>query len=340
MTGVSRGTVDRVLHNRGSVAPAKKKAVMEAIEKAGFKPNEFASLIATNRSHRIVCLIPRYFSGDVWELTAAGMAKAADEVKSSGVEVEIVTYDQYDSASFSQVCEALLADAPSGVVVAPMFRMGTMTLVRELASRGIPYVYIDTKLDDDSYLEFFGLPMYQSGYLGGEVLTQRNRREISEILNVRIRRDKNHLSDPTMLRRAGFLDFVNEYLPWCEVRDITINPQDLEETYAILDKEFLPDLEKQRNLVMFNSRVYIIANYIRERGVKGCNILGYDMLERNLQSLKDGTVDWIIAQHSDIQAGNAVRTLANYLALNRPIAKRDNYSQMDILNRFNCDYYV
>ncbi|MCD8313839.1 MAG: LacI family DNA-binding transcriptional regulator, partial [Bacteroidales bacterium] len=37
--GVSKGTVDRVLHKRGEVSPESREKVMRAIEELGFVPN-------------------------------------------------------------------------------------------------------------------------------------------------------------------------------------------------------------------------------------------------------------------------------------------------------------
>lgn len=338
--GVSRGTVDRVIHNRGNVTEDKRLRVLRIIDDLGFRPNEYASLIATNKNHSIYCIIPSFSEGDVWEITAKGISEAARETGAYGVKVNLVTYDQYDIGSFYAACKAVHANNPSGVVIAPMFRSATLSFVRDLASAGIPYVYIDTKLDDDGYLEFFGLPMYQSGYLGADILTQRCRSGIRKVLNIRIRRDKDSLSDPTLIRREGFMDYIKEYLPGCEVRDVWINPHDSSEIARVLDKEFASLPEGQRNLIMFNSRVHLVASYLKERGFTDCNVVGYDMLPANIRALKEGTVKFIIAQHSDRQAASAVKTLAEHLAFRRPIARRDNYSQMDILNRNNCDYYI
>jgi len=338
--GVSRGTVDRVIHHRGNVAEDKRNRVLQIIKELEFKPNEYASLIATNKVHTIYCLIPQYFKGDVWEITAKGIKEAAKETESFGVQVSLVTYDQYDIDSFRTACRSVLAHGPSGVVVAPMFRAGTLRFVRELAAREVPYVYIDTKLDDDGYLEFFGLPMYESGYLGADILTQRCRQGIRMVLNIRILRDKDQLSDPTLIRRAGFMDYIREYLPQCEIRDAWIDPNDEEGIEKVLDEQFAVLPEGQRNLIMFNSRVHLVASYIKKRGIKNSNVVGYDMLPANLKALKDGSVNFIIAQHSDLQAGKAVRTLAEHLAFRRPVVRKDNYSQMDILNKHNCDYYI
>ena len=38
--GVSPGTVDRVLHNRGKVSEAKRKKVLKAIEKLDYTPSQ------------------------------------------------------------------------------------------------------------------------------------------------------------------------------------------------------------------------------------------------------------------------------------------------------------
>ena len=45
--GVSKGTVDRVLHNRGEVSRKSKEKVLKVIEELGFKPNLYASLLAS-----------------------------------------------------------------------------------------------------------------------------------------------------------------------------------------------------------------------------------------------------------------------------------------------------
>lgn len=346
--GVSRGTVDRVLHNRGSVSESKRLKVQEIIDKMDFRPNEHASLIASAKPRKIVCLIPQFASGDIWDLTAKGVESAAKEVKSIGVSVELMTYNQYDADSFNATCDALLDAQPDGVIVAPMFRSGTFNLVKRLSARNIPYVYIDTKLDDDDYLEFFGLPMYQSGYLGGRLLTENYESQIREIINVRIIRDKNSLSDPTMVRSSGFMDYIHENLPHAAIRTVWINPLDKEETFATLDGVLGGGREQatmsgaksvNKFLITFNSRVHLVAEYIRERKISGCRVVGYDMLEKNLQALRDGTVSYIIAQHSDTRAALAVRSLAEYMVLGHPILRRDNYSMMDILNNCNCDYY-
>ena len=46
LSGVSKGTVDRVLHDRGDVSEKTKQKVLKAIKEVGYKPNIFASILS------------------------------------------------------------------------------------------------------------------------------------------------------------------------------------------------------------------------------------------------------------------------------------------------------
>ena len=60
MSGVSKGTVDRVLHNRGEVSEKSRARVLEVIQELGYRPNIYASLLASKKNHKIVCIIPEF----------------------------------------------------------------------------------------------------------------------------------------------------------------------------------------------------------------------------------------------------------------------------------------
>ena len=167
---------------------------------------------------------------------------------------------------------------------------------------------MDSKLEDDSYLAYFGMPMYESGVLCADILTG-GRNVPEKVYVVRISRDKSGLSDPTAARRAGFMDHMKLHYPSVQIEN------------------------------MFNSRIHIVADYLASRGLDDCRVVGFDALERNVSALRAGYVYALIAQHTDRQALDAVNSMADHLVMGVPVAKRDNFTQMDILNRYNCDYY-
>lgn len=336
--GVSKGTVDRVLHNRGEVSRKSREKVLRVIEELGYRPNLYASVLASRRQQTVICIIPEYSEGEFWELTARGIRSASGKSSSFGVNVSTIQYDQYDVDSFSSACSRALEANPSGVIIAPMFRVETLRFVERLRERGIYYMYIDSRLDDDGYLGYFGMPMYQSGYLCADLLTWGQ--SVDKVYVIRIARDKRGLSDPTVSRRVGFMDYMAENCPDCTVENVFIDPKDKDDIRARMDRLFASDGSPVKYIAMFNSRIHLVAGYLREKNIHSCRVVGFDVLEKNMEALRDGFVQVLIAQHSDLQAEAAVTAMADWLLIGKPLTRKDNYTQMDILNRYNCDYYL
>ncbi len=336
--GVSKGTVDRVIHNRGQVSKKSKEKILKVIEELGYKPNFYASLLASQKERLIQCVIPEYQQGDFWALTAKGIDDARSKVSRFGIRLEIVSYNQYDLESFQKVCGKILENPPSAVLVAPVFGDQTKRLIDGLNERGVPYIFLDSKIDDDNYLAYFGMPMYDSGYLCADILTG-GRDVPDKILVVRISRDKMGLSDPTASRREGFMDYMKEYYPDVIIENVFINPQDpvsIDESLAAA----LASGNEKKFIVMFNSRIHLLADFLERKNIKNCRVIGFDALDKNLESLRRNTVFALIAQHTDRQTAEAVNAMTDYLIFGTRPAKRDNFTQMDILIKNNCNYYL
>ena len=336
-TGLSKGTVDRVLHNREGVSKKSYDKVMRAIEEAGYQPNIYASLLAQHKDIVIAVVLPECIKGEFWELAESGLARARHNVEHLGVVVRRVSYDQYDLESFRAACNEALALDPAGVVVAPMFKIETMLFTQRLQEKGIPYVYIDSKLEEDGYLAYFGMPMYKSGYLAAYLLTQGY--AVDELAIVRVRRDQQRQSDPTINRRAGFMDYMLEHYPDCKIHTIFVRPDAPEETTAAMDA-FGAEHPNVRHVVMFNSRIYLTAAHLERLGVADkIRVVGFDNLASNIAALQRGTVNLLIAQHIDDQASMAIQALVDHVVFKKVPARRDNYMHMDILTRYNVEYY-
>ena len=97
---VSKGTVDRVIHNRGEVSEESRAKVMEVIEQLGYKPNMYASLLASKREYKIVALIPEFSEGEFWELMQRGISKAAREYAEFNVDIGRITGCRIDCPIF------------------------------------------------------------------------------------------------------------------------------------------------------------------------------------------------------------------------------------------------
>ena len=336
LTGLSKGTVDRVLHNRGEVSRKSYEKVMAVIQELGYQPNLYASLLAQAKQRTIALLLPSHEPGSYWELASAGIAQSAPDLKPLSIQPLQFTYDEYSADSFRATCARVLEAAPDGVVIAPMFPYETQAFTRELQARGIPFVFVDTKLEKTGYLAYFGIPAYKSGYLCADILT--GGEPVREVLIVRILRDKQRQSDPTVERRAGFTDYMLEHNPSCTIRHLFIDPSDPAATDDALDA-FFKEFPSVRHIVVFNSRIHLIVPYLQRHPVAGRRVVGFDNLGANLAALRRGTVSMLIAQHPDDQVRQAIQALSERIVFQRTPDRTDNFMHMDILTRYNIEDY-
>lgn len=336
ITGLSKGTVDRVLHNRGEVSKRSYEKVMAAIDKLGYKPNVFASLLAKGANTRVALIVPTHDPDTFWEVALKGVRKAEEQAGPLGVEVEVFEYEANDIQAFRNVAEKVIAGAPGGVVLAPMFGAETRLVTEKLHSLGIPYVFFDSKIEDEGYLAYFGLPEYKSGYLCADQLT--GGFPVGEVLLLRLQRDPQRQSDPTVKRRAGFLAYMEEHNPQCVIRSVFIDPRDPARTDQELSA-FFSTFPGTHHIAMFNSRIHLVVPWLERNPALVRRVVGFDNLAPNMAALRRGTVSALIAQHPDEQVSNSIQALAEYIVLGKTPERRDNYMHMDILTRYNAEYY-
>ena len=61
MAGVSVGTVDRVIHNRGRVSEENRKKVQTILEMVHYQPNLMARSLASKKQYHFVAITPSLF---------------------------------------------------------------------------------------------------------------------------------------------------------------------------------------------------------------------------------------------------------------------------------------
>ena len=338
MAGVSKGTVDRVIHNRGEVSPESLRRVLDVIDRIGYKPNVYASLLASRRSYRIVCLIPDFTTGDFWEIAHQGIVRAQEECRDLNFNIEVVHYDQFQLDSFRAACQSTLQNPPDAVLIVPMFREAAAQFTAKLNEHQIPFVFIESKVPDTPYLAYYGMPIFESGYLGASLLLKHN--DVSEVACFRFHRSGEAHSNTASVRQEGFEAYIARNCPnHCKLIVDYLYPQSCQKNTQTLDRFFV-EHPTVRHFITFNSRAYIVAEYLKSRAMHDTTLLGFDPLARNVAFLKEGYIQWIIAQKCETQAYRGVMTLCNHFIFKTDPTSTDNYMSMDILSAENVNYYV
>ena len=336
IAGVSRGTVDRVVYGRGRVSPKTKEKVQKAIETLGYTPNPNASSLAKKKEYFFACLIPSYSKGDYWEEISNGFIEGAAAVKYGSVILNIHHYDQTDVESFISASREILVSNPSGVIMNAVFKDAVMDFAAELSSKGIPYAFVDNKIDDLDYMIYYGVDPYKSRALGAFLLTTRC--NVTDIALIRLIRDAKHKADPNAPRRHGFLDYIEENYPQCTVHTVFIKPDRPEENIETLRK-FFSEHPEIKHIGMTNSRVWLIDEFLEKYPDDKRIVVGFDDLKRNLESLKKGNVEYLVTRHISLQSYKVMTQFAECVINGARPVHRNNYVHMDILHKKNLDDY-
>jgi LacI family transcriptional regulator len=340
LANVSAGTVDRVIHNRGGVAPESKKRIEDILSKLDFKPNRMARVLAIKKDYKLVVLLPEAVPGDYWWDIIKGIKRAEEEVADYRVKTEILQFNQYSMESFAKMALRQLDLNPDGVLMAPFFRREVHRLTKELEERNIPLVFVDSNIESISCLAYYGQQSHQSGYVAAKIMLS-NLEKSSTILLVHMQREGGEAigSNQTAKREEGFLAYIDKYSLESSYQLVRVNlhAEDESENEALLEDTFRQH-QNIRGIVMFNSRIYRIADFLERRGIRNIRTVGYDLLERNVQHLKSGMVECLIAQRPQLQGYYGLTALARRLAFHQP-SKPICYMPIDILFKENINDY-
>lgn len=336
LANVSTGTVDRVIHNRDGVSEKSKQKVKEIIKILGYQPNMYASALASNKKYNFICLLPLHKKGEYWTDIEKGIQNAIDYYVDFNVSAKIIYYDQYQYESFVTQYKKILKEKPDGVVFTPTAPKHSIAFAQELEKLSIPYVYLDFNIEKTNPLAFYGQDSSQSGFFAGKMLmllAQKNK----EVVIFRHINKGIVGSNQQENREIGFRKYIKEYHPDCIIHELNLFTDEELKNVGLLN-DFLKKNPQVLTGIIFNSKAYQIGEYLYEINKSDFNFIGYDLLERNVICLKNGTVDFLIAQQPKHQGYNSIEALCSFLILKKEVTPI-NYMPIDLLAKETIKYY-
>ena len=338
MAGVSEGTVDRVLHNRGDVSAKSMEAVNKVLEEIDYTPNLLARSLASKKQYRFVSLFPAHQPADYWQSVDNGFDLATREFIHYNVQIEKIYFNQYDVHSFETAYKTVLKNEPDAVLISPIFKDETLNFTSELSKRNIPFSFIDSMIEEADFLTYYGQNSFQSGYIAAKLLIS-SLSDNDEILVIRTQR-KGAVSNQTLNRHKGFMQYIQEKNLQNRLGIINVELKDDDENsnLEVICDVFANHLNIKA-AITFNSKVYRLAKHFETLKKLDIQLIGYDLLEQNIHYLQQGLISFLIAQRPDKQAYYSVRDMCRELIFHQEINKI-NYVPIDILIKENIELFI
>ncbi len=337
LAGVSEGTVDRVIHNRGEVSVKSRDAVEKVLKEINYSPNLLARSLALKKELLIAFLIPKHESGDYWEIVENGFKSAHAEFSQYHVSLKKYYFNQFDVKDFQCVTSQVIISKPDAVIISPIFRQETIDFTAMLNKLNIPFSYIDSMIENTGFLTYYGQNSFLSGYIAAKLLLN-STCENSKVIVIRTKR-KGAVSNQTLSRNNGFMHYIEEK----KLDAISLLKVEIEDENDNLNIEILRKIfDENKNItaaITFNSKVHKLAVYFNELNKTDIRLIGYDLTVKNIEYLKKNIVSYLIAQRPEKQAYLTVRDLSRKLIFKQDI-KNINYVPIDILMKENIDNYI
>jgi LacI family transcriptional regulator len=338
LAGVSIGTIDRVLNNRGEVSDDTQKKVLKIAKDLGYTPNIFAKSLSSKKTTKIAIVIPDASDKNpYWEKPVKGIKLASEELVHYNTTILYKHFDASDEKSFRKVLQNVTEQQPDGIVLNPVFENTSLEFIKIFDAHNIPYVFIDVDLAGVNNLAYFGQDAALSGKVAAKLMDLSTKGN-PKVLVLKLAKNKV-FSQHIELRIKGFNAYFEEKLNKSGIRFTTIEididaPQ---EPAASLDKLFTAEVSFD-GIFVPNSRGFKLGEYFDAHKTKVPITIGYDLVEHNVTHLKKGNLTYLISQKPEEQAYKAIWALFNNLVSKKEVNKT-NYSSIDIIIKENYDYY-
>jgi LacI family transcriptional regulator len=334
LAGVSIGTVDRVLHNRGRVSPDTRKRVEEIARQIKYKPNLMARSLVINKKTVVAMLIPDPGQDEYWRQAYMGMERIMTKFEQQGLFFEPYFYRLDNKDSFVTSARNILDSNPQGVILAPNFLHEGRWLYEECLALSIPVVMFDTIIPGTHPLSFIGANSFQSGRVAAELLTMTaDKKGKFAILHF----DEELINSPHMLEKErGFLSYLKEVSP---EREHLVNVLNNKKHYYRNQLKHMLEKNRISGIFVSTSKTYRIGSFLEKERILGIVLTGYDLTSRNTELLKTGTIRFLINQNPSRQAEESINTFYNHFIYREPV-KSDNMFPIEIITRTNLPSYL
>jgi ribose transport system substrate-binding protein len=288
-----------------------------------------------------IALIPGLTTDAFYITMNKGAQAAADAL---GVELVFQGAPDFNPVTQVPVLDAVIARAPSAILIAPTDTTQLIEPLRKAHDAGIPVITVDT---------FIGTGMYQTGagdadfplsyiasdnILGGKMGARALAAAIGGAGKVYVSNVKPGIST-TDQREAGFKAAMAEEFPNVVVLETQFNDNDANKAASQLQGVFARDADLKG---VFGANLFSAlgaGNGVQQAGQTGAiKVIAFDAPTSIVDNIKTGLVDVAIAQHpAEIGYFGVVSAFAHLTGQSIPVNIGTGFTVMDASNIDNPD---
>lgn len=331
LAGVSRGTVDRALYDRGRVSPEVAQRIKQIAKDHGYKPNSAGRALALSKNPIKIGVIIQSAKTPFIKQLLQGIHQAQKEVSKLGLKIELRQSVAMDVSEQIKMIDELLEEGIKGLALIPVEDSELQLKVNEVIDqKHVSVITFNGDIAGTKRMNFVGLNNYRSGQTvaGLMGMITGGKGKVLVITGYLSHRAHNE-------RVEGFITELRENYPEIHLLGVQTCFDEDEVAKDIAIQSIKNDEGLAGIFVVANGEVGVCEG-LKELGKEHqVKVIAHDLTPENKEYLKDGTIDFIIDQNAFVQGYRPIILLAEYLLEGKRPPKEACYTEILIKTRYN-----
>lgn len=331
LAGVSVGTVDRALHNRGRVDPKVAERIRQIAKELDYRPNTVAKGLSIRKRNLKISVIFHIQSHNAFfDDVTAGILRGKEEIFDFGIQVQIRECPDFNAMEQLKLIDQAIEEGANAIVIVPINHPRIKERLNQLHQQNFPVIFLTNIIDDTEYLSFVGC----NYTLCGEIT--------AGLLNLACPGEGDLLLFSPSFQMLGHIYRMNGLKNTLEQSYPHIRLNDIIELTGNDIKDYQLTINALKKFPMTNLFVcpgaYSCGNLqaIQELGYfKKSRIICYDYSSEIGKELQNRNITASIVQQPQMQGYTAIKTLFEYLTAGKIPGSKNQYIQTRVILKEN-----
>lgn len=321
LAGVSRGTVDRVVNQRGKVKADVEAKILQVMDECGYEHKQ-------RRRTYTIGVVTQLFDASFMKDIQAGLDEAVEEYKERGITLHMLHSSDVDENQQLSLIEQLEKEGIDALAIMPVDHKCIAQKINELVDRGIPVVTFNSDIAGTKRLCYIGMDNHRSGKAAAGLMSLLTRAQGDILIitgyftnranSMRVEAFVEELQKQSKMQLLGVqcsydkADIVEDIV----TRTLHEHP-DIKGIF--LASAGHAGIHKALAQCAPQQRPYIIA---------------YDVTKETSEYLNQDTFDFLIDQENHIQGYQAIRVIYELLVKKQSPAKEELFTDIQLKTRY------
>ncbi|MDW7667477.1 MAG: substrate-binding domain-containing protein [Bacillota bacterium] len=332
--GVSTGTVDRVINNKGNVAKKTEKKVLEAIEKLNYTKSPIAKALVSRRKHIKIGVVFPHLEHYFWQEVFKGIEEVREKLEPFGVEIIVETTKTYSIEEHIKAVDKLVKKEVNGIAMISYDDIRCRESIDKLVEKNIQVATFISDSPKSRRLIFNGEDSIKAGNIAGKLMGLYLKGK-GNILIVGVHKILSCMQD----RIEGFKNLIDNEFEDIQIIEIIENKELVngeEDEYRTIIENIIKEVIEKKDgidgIYVTNSFTGSVGNLLKKYNYeKEIVLVGHENTDEIRDLIRKNIVKATVYQNQKEEIIRSIEILYEKITDNKKVYANVQYIDLGIL---------